>query len=86
MVTITRCMPQHFVTYGSGTRYSVIDTVHAIRRGFMLDLTGIMLSSVLMLIVIVQAVRRDRIQPWFQAFKPKPKPVEDTTQSWRRRH
>jgi hypothetical protein len=52
----------------------------------MLDLTGIMLSSVLMLIVIVQAVRRDRIQPWFQAFKPKPKPVEDTTQSWRRRN
>jgi hypothetical protein len=53
----------------------------------MLDLTGIMFSSVLMLIVIVQAVRQDRIQPWFQAFKPKTKPVQDTTaQSWRRHH
>jgi hypothetical protein len=50
----------------------------------MLDLTGIMFSSVLMLIVIVQAVRQDRIQPWFQAFKPKTKPVEETKQSWRR--
>jgi hypothetical protein len=51
----------------------------------MLDLTGIMFSSVLMLIVIVQAVRLDRIQPWFQAFKPKTKTVENATQAWRRR-
>jgi hypothetical protein len=52
----------------------------------MLDLTGIMFSSVLMLLVIVQAVRQDRIQPWFQAFRPKAKPVDDAKQSWRRRH
>jgi hypothetical protein len=32
----------------------------------------------------VQAVRLDRIQPWFQAFKPKAKPAEDASQSWRR--
>jgi hypothetical protein len=51
----------------------------------MLDLTGILFSSVLMLIVIVQAVRLDRIQPWFQAFKPKTKPLEGATRSWRRR-
>jgi hypothetical protein len=50
----------------------------------MLDLTGILFSSVLMLIVIVQAVRLDRVQPWFQAFKPKAKTVEDAKQSWRR--
>jgi hypothetical protein len=51
----------------------------------MLDLTGIMFSSVLMLIVIVQAVRLDRIQPWFQPLKPKTKPVEDSDRAWRRR-
>jgi hypothetical protein len=51
----------------------------------MLDLTGIMLSSVLMLIVIAQAVRLDRIQPWFQAFKRKTKPVEEVKRPWRRR-
>jgi hypothetical protein len=50
----------------------------------MLDLIGIMFSSVMMLIVIVQAVRLDRIQPWFQALKPKTKSVE-SKQSWRQR-
>ena len=43
----------------------------------MLDLTGIMFSSVMMLMVIVRAVRLDRIQPWFQAIKRKDKPAED---------
>jgi hypothetical protein len=49
----------------------------------MLDLIGIMFSSVMMLIVIVQAVRLDRIQPWFQALKPKTKPVDKSKQSRR---
>jgi hypothetical protein len=35
----------------------------------MLDLTGIMFSSVMMLIVIIRALRLDRIQPWFQTVK-----------------
>ena len=35
----------------------------------MLDLAGIMFSSVMMLMVIVQAVRLDQTQPWFQAIK-----------------
>lgn len=35
----------------------------------MLDLTGIVFSSVMMLIVIMRAVRLDRIQPWFQTVK-----------------
>ncbi len=73
----------------AGTNYSVCDTVRAdatpLLGVFMLDLAGIMFSSVLMLIVIVQAVRLDRIQPWFQALKPKAKPAENPIRSWRRR-
>ena len=49
----------------------------------MLDLTGILFSSVMMLIVIVRAVQLDRTQPWFQkvqasgnAFGRKPRRME----------
>lgn len=37
----------------------------------MLDLTGILFSSVMMLIVIVRALQLDRVQPWFQTVKPR---------------
>ncbi len=77
------------MTRGAGTNYSVTDTVRVAVAPLlgvcMLDLTGIMFSSILMLVVIVQAVRLDRIQPWFQALKPKAKPAEDNDPSWRRR-
>ena len=33
----------------------------------MLDLMGIMFSSVIMLFIIVRAVQLDSTQPWFQA-------------------
>lgn len=32
----------------------------------MLDITGILFSSIMMLIVIVRAVKLDKTQPWFQ--------------------
>jgi hypothetical protein len=32
----------------------------------MLDLTGILFSSVMMILVVVRALQLDRIQPWFQ--------------------
>jgi hypothetical protein len=51
----------------------------------MLDLTGILFSSVMMIIVIVRAVQLDRSQPWFQTVKFKAKPVEARNQPWRRR-
>ncbi len=39
----------------------------------MLDMIGIAFSSVMMIVVIVQAVRLDRDQPWFQkAARPRP--------------
>lgn len=50
----------------------------------MLDLTGIMFSSVMMLMVIVRAVRLDRLQPWFQTVERKEKPVDEKTRAWRR--
>lgn len=51
----------------------------------MLDLFGIMFSSVTMVIIIVQAVRLDRIQPWFQAVERREKPVGlGTAPAWRR--
>jgi len=48
----------------------------------MLDLTGIMFSSVMMLIVIIRAVRLDRIQPSFQAVKALPAQQD---RAWNRR-
>ncbi len=50
----------------------------------MLDLTGIMFSSVMMLIVIVRAMQLDRTQPWFQKIKRQEVPVPVATPSWRR--
>jgi hypothetical protein len=49
----------------------------------MLDLTGIMFSSVMMMMVIVRAVQLDRSQPWFQRVKRKDKPAGQP-RSWRR--
>ena len=56
----------------------------AIRGVRMLDLAGIMFSSIMMLMVIVQAVRLDQAQPWFQAIKRKGKPSGEKRISWRR--
>jgi hypothetical protein len=50
----------------------------------MLDLAGILFSSVMMLVVIVQAVRLDRSQPWFQTVKRQEKPVDQEPKAWRR--
>ncbi len=50
----------------------------------MLDLTGIMFSSIMMLIVIVRAVRSDRTEAWFQTVKRREGPVEEK-KGWRRR-
>ena len=49
----------------------------------MLDLAGILFSSVMMLMVIVQAVRLDRVQPWFQTIARKDKPAEQQARAWR---
>jgi hypothetical protein len=50
----------------------------------MLDLTGIMFSSVMMLIVIVRALQLDRVQPWFQKVKRKDDPVPANQRPWQR--
>jgi hypothetical protein len=49
----------------------------------MLDLAGIMFSSVMMMMVIVRAVQMDRSQPWFQRVKRKDK-AGGQPRSWRR--
>jgi len=51
----------------------------------MLDLTGIMFSSVMMLIVIVRAVQLDHLQSWFQSVKRKEAPVSASRVPWKRR-
>jgi hypothetical protein len=51
----------------------------------MLDLTGIMFSSIMMLIVIVRAVQADRVQPWFQKVKRKEETAQATQPAWKRR-
>jgi hypothetical protein len=50
----------------------------------MLDLTGILFSSVMMLMVIVRAVRLDRLQPWFQAINRSESDGSKSPQPWRR--
>jgi hypothetical protein len=82
-------VPQDFVTCGVRVGYSEAERrIFPDRRNQgvrMLDLAGILFSSVMMLVVLVQAVRLDRTQPWFQRIKRSDKPVEPTTQTWRRR-
>jgi len=57
----------------TGEEYSAPRT--AGREFRMLDVAGILFSSAMILIVIVQAVRLDRIQPWFQNVKAQNPPV-----------
>jgi hypothetical protein len=51
----------------------------------MLDLTGIMFSSVMMWVVIVRAVRFDRVQPWFQTVAGMDNAAKGRPRTWRRR-
>ena len=51
----------------------------------MLDLTGILFSSVMMLMVIVRAVQLDRVQPWFQPVKRQPETKPAGQPVWQRR-
>jgi hypothetical protein len=51
----------------------------------MLDLFGIMFSSMMMLMVIIRAVQLDRTQPWFQKVKRKDAPASAEKQGWQRR-
>lgn len=50
----------------------------------MLDLTGILFSSVMMLMVIIRAVQLDAIQPWFQHVKLKEAPNAANQRPWQR--
>ncbi len=52
----------------------------------MLDLTGIMFSSVMMLMVIVRALQLDSTQPWFQKVKLKTPPRTAVRTPWRRQN
>lgn len=52
----------------------------------MLDLTGIMFSSVMMLMVIIRALQLDRAQPWFQQVKRKDAPTPADKRAWQRRN
>jgi len=51
----------------------------------MLDLAGIMFSSVMMLIIIMRALQLDRVQPWFQKVKRKDTPGDAAAIPWKRR-
>jgi hypothetical protein len=51
-----------------------------------LDLTGIMFSSIMMLIVIMRALQLDRLQPWFQRVKRKDTPAPANQRPWLRRN
>jgi hypothetical protein len=43
----------------------------------MLDVAGIIFSSVMLLLVVVRAVRMDRLLPWFQVIKRKEQPAAE---------
>jgi hypothetical protein len=51
----------------------------------MLDLTGIVFSSAMMVFIIVRAVQLDRITPWFQKLTAKIGAKTDGAQPWRPR-
>jgi hypothetical protein len=49
-----------------------------------LDLFGIMFSSIIMMLVIVRAVQLDKTQPWFQSIKRRETSVKPKSAPWRR--
>ena len=51
----------------------------------MLDLAGIMFSSVMILFVIVRAVQLDLTQPWFQTIARKGDAGKSKPRPWQRR-
>ena len=52
----------------------------------MLDLTAILFSSIMMLIVIVRAVKLDATQPWFQHVKLRGSQMAANLRAWQRRN
>jgi hypothetical protein len=48
----------------------------------MLDLFGIMFSSILMLFVIVRAVQLDRVTPWFQPARRREAASKRAAKGW----
>jgi hypothetical protein len=52
----------------------------------MLDLTGIMFSSIMMLMVIIRALQLDRTQPWFQKLKRKEGSPSPEKRIWQRQN
>ncbi len=50
----------------------------------MLDLTGIMFSSIMMLVIVVRAIKADRVGPWFQTVKRKTGPAGVRKMPWQR--
>jgi hypothetical protein len=51
----------------------------------MLDITGILFSTLMIAYVVVQAVKLDRIQAWFQALKSDAAPAAVGHRTWNRR-
>lgn len=49
----------------------------------MLDLTGILFSSIMMLMVVIRAVQLDATEAWFPALKRKPAQIPDQ-RTWQR--
>lgn len=50
----------------------------------MLDLFGITFTSLAVLLIAFQALRRDRAEPWFQTMKRKADPKAAKQTPWRR--
>jgi hypothetical protein len=81
-------MLQRFVTRGGVNLYSASWIFHAVIEkigGRMLDLCGIVFTSVMMLAVIVRALQADGIQPWFQTIKRNDAQPSADKRSWQRR-
>jgi hypothetical protein len=51
----------------------------------MIDIAGILFSSVMVLIIIVRAVQFDRVQPWFQTLPRKDDAGTSTRRPWQQR-
>ena len=79
---------QHFLTSPPESLYSrhgqVCYLTVIILETVMLDIAGILFSSVMILFVIVRAVQLDRNQPWFQTIARKDELGKSALQPWRR--
>jgi hypothetical protein len=80
--------PQHFVTLSRKWLYSPASAECGYNEAGdgMLDLAGILFSSIMMMVIIIRAIQLDSSRPWFPVIPLKVGAKLSAPRSWQRRN